>query len=447
MHKQKRYHIAVCVITLFVGIHCNKQFDEPPAYIGPDVHATIGIRQLRAMHFTGGFEKIFEEHIIEGTVIANDSSDNFYKCIVVQDSTAGIMIRLDGTGLYNSYPVGRKLFVKLKGLWLGDYARMVQLGAAVDRTDPAYLDLVGIPQTLFDRHLVKSNVYSKVVPIVTGIDGLNDSLQSCLVRIPDVEMPPSDTGRTYADAHNRVSLNRTVQSCNGARAYIRSSGFAGFANIKTPRGNGSITAVYSVFRNDKQLLIRDTSDVQLHGLRCTGNGAKLLFSEDFESGIANSDLSVKGWKNVAETGGKLYQSKMAVNNRYAEINAFATGQPSVISWLISPAVNLANSSDEILEFVTKDGFDNGAVLQVLVSANYDGGNTPWKAKWVPVKAVVSKGSVSGVAASWVSSGDIKLENFAGTVHIAFRYEGADPVNTFDKRTTTFQLDNIKIMGN
>jgi hypothetical protein len=43
---------------------------------------------------------------------------------------------MDGSGLYTSYPVGRKVAVKLKGLWLGDYAKMIQLGAAVDRSDP-----------------------------------------------------------------------------------------------------------------------------------------------------------------------------------------------------------------------------------------------------------------------------------------------------------------------
>jgi hypothetical protein len=66
---------------------------------------------------------------------------------------------------------------------------------------------------------------------------------------------------------------------------------------------------------------------------------------------------------------------------YAEISAFATNKPLVNSWLILPPVNLGNSANETLSFQTKDGFDNGAVLQVFVSTNYDGGNTPWKAKW------------------------------------------------------------------
>ena len=194
-------------------------------------------------------------------------------------------------------------------------------------------------------------------------------------------MPSSDTGKPYADAINNMSHNRTLRSCSGGSVYLRSSGFASFAHVKTPRGNGSITAVYTVFRTEKQLLIRDTSDIRLNGLRCTGSGTKILFYENFENTVANTELSTPGWKNIAETGNKRYQSKLTNNNHYAEISAFATGQSALVSWLVLPPVNLANSANEILSFITRDGFDNGGLLQVYISTNYDVGNTPWNATW------------------------------------------------------------------
>jgi hypothetical protein len=87
------------------------------------------------------------------------------------------------------------------------------------------------------------------------------------------------------------------------------------------------------------------------------------------------------------------------------------------------------------------------VLQVFASTNYDGGNTPWKAKWTLLKAAISKGSVSTINNNWVSSGSISLAGFSGMVYIAFRYDGADPVSVLDKRTTRFQLDNVRIEAN
>lgn len=441
--------LYVCCVCLLIisGLHCHKRFDAPPAYVGPDISANLSIRDLRSKQLSGSIGYITENWIIEGIVIADDSKDNFYKSIVLQDSTGGITIRMDGFGLYADYPVGRRLAVKLKGLYLGDYARMIQLGGGVDWSDPRYPELLPIPVPLFNRFIVKKSLNQPLVVHRVRLDELGDSLQSCLVQIDQLEFAVTDTGSTYADAINKLSSNATVKSCKGGSAYVRTSGFARFAAAKIPRGNGSITAVYSVFGSSRQLLLRDTSDVALTGLRCTAPGVKELLTEDFEQQQGQAVFSRPGWKNIAETGNQSFLVNTTFNNQYAEISAFATGKPVLVSWLITPPVNLSNSANEILSFETRDGFDNGAVLQVLVSTNYDGGNTPWKAKWTPLKALMAKGTVSAVAAKWVTSGEISLSGFSGTISLAFRYEGADPVNPNDARTTRFQVDNIRIRGN
>ena len=439
-----KWWVIPCLPVL---IACNKKFDEPPAYTGPDIQANLSIRNLHKMHFNGNFEQVLDELVIEGIIVADDRTNNFYKSIVLQDSTGGVTIRLDASGLYTDYPIGRRIALKLKGLWLGDYAAMLQVGVNVDRTDPVYPQLTGIPLPLFDRYVVKKTLNNTIIPRSVRIEELNDSLQSCLIKISGVEFSVSDTGRTYADAINKQSVNRTLKACTGGSVYLRTGGYADFANIKAPRGNGTITAIYSVFNKEKQLLIRDTADVQMNGLRCTGAGSKTLLNEDFEMINTNTDLVISGWKNIAESGGKIYQGKSSSGNRYAEINALASGQSSVVSWLISPSVNLSNSANEVLSFQTKDGFDNGATLQVYISTNYDGGNTPSKAKWTALKTNISKGSASGLANDWVTSGNISLSGYSGAVYIAFKYEGADPVSATDKRTTNFQVDNVRIIGN
>ncbi len=431
----------------FVSLSCHKNFDEPPQYFGPDIKSNLSIRDLRSMHFIGSFEKILDEFIIEGVVIANDKTDNFYKTLIIQDSTAGITIRLDGFGLYNIYPIGAKIFIKLKNLWLGDYAKMVQLGAGVDRSDPLFSELLAIPQPLFDRFIIQTNTQKIIEPKPVTMDQLADSLQSCLIKLSGVEFAVADTGKSYGDVFNKLSTNNIIKSCGIGNLYLRTSGFASFAATKTPRGNGSVTAVYSVFNSEKQLMIRDTSDIQMKDLRCSGSGAKVLLYEDFESIQTNKDLTIGSWKNISETGGKYFQGKIANNNKYAEIGALTANQSIIVSWLISPPINFNNSTNEKLSFQTKDGYDNGGVLQVYASTNYDGGNTPWKAKWVLLKADIAKGSLAGFRTDWLSSSSINLQSITGTVYIGFRYDGADPVNANDKRTTTFQLDEIKILGN
>ncbi|GAC1396433.1 MAG: hypothetical protein NVSMB63_16900 [Sediminibacterium sp.] len=442
-----RLVILLPVPLLIALANCHKEFDEPPVYTGTAVTANMTIRSLRNMHTTGSHEQVLSDEVIEGIVIANDSQDNFYKSIVIQDSTGGITVRMDGFSLHHTYPVGRKLYIRLKGLWLGDYGKMIQLGAGVDKTNPASPELTAIPQPVFDRHIVKGSLNNEVIPKQVTMDELTDSMQSRLIVINNVEFAVADTGRTYADAVNKLATNHTLKTCGGGSLYVRTGGFAKFAALRTPRGNGSITGIYSVFRTEKQLLIRDTADVRMNGLRCTGTGYRVLLNEDFESVATDAALGLAGWKNIAEAGDRKYLGKRSADNSYAELSAFATNQPSVITWLITPAINLNNTTNEVLSFVTKDGFDNGARVQALISTNYDGGNTPWKAKWTPLAAAVAKGSVSGFRPGWLSSGNIQLHGFSGNVSIAFRYEGNDPSDPAGKHTSTFQLDNVKITGN
>ena len=426
---------------------CQKPFDEPPEYNGPMIQSNMSIAVLKQLHLLNNFEKITDDLVIEGIVIANDQTDNFYKTIVIQDSTAGITIRLDGFALFNLFPIGRKIFVRLNGLWMGDYAGMIQLGAGVDRSDPLSPQLIAIPQPLFDRVLVKDKLQQAVVPKRVAMNELDDSLQSMLVTLTNIEFVSSDTGKPYADAINKQAVSHTLRTCGIGTVYVRTGGYARFASALTARGNGEITGIYSIFRTQKQLLLRDTNDVKMDGLRCTQTGPKQMFSEEFSDQQNDSAVNLTGWKNIAETGDRFFLAKTVSGNTYAEISAFATKEHAVISWLILPKIDLDYSSNEVLRFKTKDGFDNGAVLQVLYSVNYDGGNAPWKAKWNKLDAVIAKGSVTGYAKEWLSSGDVSLHGLKGRVYLAFRYEGNDPPAQAAKLTTTFRIDHIQVLGN
>ena len=428
-------------------IFCNKKWDEPSGFTGPQISVTMTIKELRELHAPGGFEQITSEQVIAGIVVADDSKDNFYKSVVIQDSTAGITIKMDGYSLYNTFPEGSKLFIRLRGLWLGEYGKMLQLGGSVNRKNPTSPELGGIPQALFSRYLVRGQLQQTVTPKTVRIDELSDAWQSQLIRLEQVEFAASDTGRPYADVLNKQPVNHVLKACGGGSIYVRTSPYAKFAALHTPRGNGSITGIYTVYKTEKQLLIRDTGDVQMNELRCTGNGTRTLLSENFGSQVADTVVQLPGWKQITEAGDKKFIAKKTGGKTYAELSAFATGQPQVTTWLISPPLNFSSSSNEQLQFKTRDGYDNGATLQVLASTNYDGGNSPWKAKWTVLSAQVAKGSVTNIAANWVSSGNISLRGYRGQVYIAFRYEGADPPQTALKRTTLFQLSDITVVGN
>jgi len=438
----------VCIFFLW-GTFCNceKVWDTPPIFTGPALKANMSIKDLLRLHIPNNYEKMSADYMIEGTVTANDKTDNFYKSIIIQDSTAAITIKLDGYNLFTKYPVGQKLGIALNGLWLSDYAGMTQIGIGVDRSDPASPFLLGIPQPLMNRYisLLAGGKLMKPIPVLAT--GLADSLKGCLVAIEQLEFVASDTGKPYADLVNQLPASHTLRTCSIGNVYLRTSGFASFGNALTPRGNGTATGIYTVFRTQKQLVIRDTSDMQLTGLRCSVTGPKTLFAQDFTTAFTDSVFVAAGYKNIAEVGGKYFTAKKTSANSYLEISAFAARQNVVISWLILPPINLDHSANEILHFNTKDGFDNGAILQVMVSTNYDGGNNPARAKWTLLPAVMSKGSNNGFAPQWMFSNNLDVSKFKGNIYIAFRYEGNDPSAAIGKLTTSFRLDNIMVQGN
>ncbi|MDD2794018.1 MAG: DUF5689 domain-containing protein [Sediminibacterium sp.] len=247
---------------------CTAKFDQPPGYTGTDLQATTTIARLRLSHIPGNAEKMTDDQVITGIVTANDASDNFYKTIVIQDSTAGISIRMDGFGLAADYPLGLRIFVRLNGLWMGEYGGMLQLGGAADFTDPAYPELLPVPAPLFSKYIVAGSIEPLPAPLKLRYNELDQQVHSRLIELDSAELAASDTGRPYADAVNKVTVSHKVRFCSGGSLYLRTSGYARFATAKTPGGNGRIRGIYTVFGSQKQLVIRDTSDMLMRGPRC-----------------------------------------------------------------------------------------------------------------------------------------------------------------------------------
>ncbi|NNV55607.1 DUF5689 domain-containing protein [Limnovirga soli] len=265
--------LFVFIITLsIIVVSCNKKFDEPPSYVGPNITPDLAISDLKAMHTNGGLELITEDKTIGGVVVADDLSGNFYKTIVIQDETGGIQIKLDGFDLYTQYPVGRMVYIKVKGLYLGDYNKLLQLGGGIDNTvSPARLGYLA--STLFDQYIIKGSLNNVITPKVVKVADLNDSYQNTLIQLDNFEFATGDTSKQFADVTLTASaINYTIKSCGGESIILRNSSYADFAGYDLPNGNGSILAIYTVFGSTKQLNIRDSSDVKFYNTRCGGGG-------------------------------------------------------------------------------------------------------------------------------------------------------------------------------
>lgn len=265
--------LLITLTTTLLISSCKKKFDEPAAPTDPNLTVTHTIKQLKALHtVSGAYDVINTDIIIAGTVVANDKSGNLYKEIYIQDATGGIDIKLDAAGLYNSYPVGRKVFIKCKGLCISDYNRLPQLG--VKATVAGAPSIEAIASNLIDKYLVGGSLNNPVTPKVVTVSQLTtnmqDELLGTLIQLNNYEFISADTSKTFADTSAyKNSVNLTVKNCSAnSSIIIRSSGYANFASVSAPNGNGTLYAIYTLFGTTKQLIIRDTADVQFKDIRC-----------------------------------------------------------------------------------------------------------------------------------------------------------------------------------
>lgn len=410
------------VAALFVISSCTDlDYDNPPAGgSDPNLPVNATIADLKAKHVLGQYEEITEDLTVAALVVSNDEAGNFFKQLVVQDSSGGIEIRIDVTDLHAIYPVGRKIYIKAKGLWLGDYNGLIQLGSGVGTDDQGRPELIRIPEPLLANYIKIATYGNPVVPKIKTIDQLTYDDVSTLIQFNNVQFITADTGETYADAVLQQTLNREIEDCSRTRIIVRTSGFAVFANQLTPGGGGSLVGVLSIFGSTYQMTIRDLNDVVMNGPRCASNqftasALRQLYAQGTTTvpggtvtGVVISDYkskSVEGHNVVIQdaTGGIVL--------RFTDFHSFNLGDQ------ISVDVSGGNLS-EYRGWLQVDGLDIGAgsvishpgdvtprnatVLEVLNNAQ------TWESTLVRIDKVI-------LTANSIYKGDVTVKDATGSM--------------------------------
>ena len=311
-------------------------FDAPPATgSDPDVVANATIADVKALFVDNEVRVIDSNYIVEAVVIADDKSGNFYKSIVLQDATGGINIQIDMSNYYSSYKVGRKVFIKCKGLVIGDYHDLIQLGGYVDNST-ATPQVGRIPLSLVPQYLVAGEWDQPFdTLVVSNISALNPTTdQNKLVRLNNVHF--ATPCQTWADIPGQTSGNRDLLDGSGT-IIVRTSNFTTFGNQPIPGDTGSVIGVYQVYDNDLQLVLRNLDDVIMDPPNCIVWGPvnkirdlRTMFSMGTTTipagsvikGIVISDMVGNNidFKNIA-----LQDSTGGIIVRFSGANTFALG--------------------------------------------------------------------------------------------------------------------------
>lgn len=298
---------GVLSLGLFITQSCVKDDDyaTPPIECADKLTANITIGELTSKVTSGTIQldsngAIAEDLIIDAYVISSDETGNFYKTISLQDkpkeATAGIQIEIDGTNLYNEYPLGARIQVSLKGLVVAKDRGIMKIGSV----DPSFA--VGrIPSAVMKKYIFKTcdekqTIEPKVVNNLT--EALKSENLNTLVTINNIQFRDPETDKTYGV--EATTVNRVLIDKSGKEVDLRNSGFAKWYNEALPTKSGSITVVVSIYNSSYQVYIRDTNDVKFDQDRFVIlpegveeiKGSKESFDTAFKNNYGAGDLEL-----------------------------------------------------------------------------------------------------------------------------------------------------------
>ncbi len=256
--------VLIMAVTLGFLSACTQNDYELPPVVAPQYNGTaanITIKQLKDSFKMSSatteltMKEITQNFVLKARVTANDASGNIYKKIMIQDATGAIEIRIDQTGLKNTYVVGQVVYINLKGLSISTYGYLYQIGYPAETGG-----LGNIPDVLVKKHIFLDGFPQAFTKIDTLKNlQLADTLKGKLVYLKNVYF--ADGGKKNF-AEGGSSTMRTINALSGGTIVAYNSVYASFAKDTLPSGVGDLVGILSNYRGTWQLLIRDKDDIK-----------------------------------------------------------------------------------------------------------------------------------------------------------------------------------------
>lgn len=390
---------------------------------------------------------------VEAYVISSDEAGNFFEEIILQDAlenpTVGIKLLIDVNPLFTRYEVGRKLYIKLDGLSAGITNGVLSLG----KLNGNEVDKIASAEEL--DHILRSAEVGTLVPMPIALNMLTNDMTNLYVDLQDVQFSRTqvlgDNPQTFAsEPSDEFDGERSLESCSdNASVVFSTSTFADFKSLQLPVDRGSMNAILTknFFGDEFNIVINSTADINFDNevrcdpdvLSCDGatSTTTILFEEDFQSITNESQLDALGWTNINVSGGsERFEDSSFSGDRYMKISAFGTGEDPLEAWLVTPAINLDSTTQELLSVDISANFETGQILTPFITNNFTGDVTT--TEWTQLDINIPIGD-SGFGDFVTLTTNISCLD--GDVHVAFKYLGAD-----GGAETRYHVDDVRITG-
>lgn len=249
----------------------------------------ISIADLKTQFATiinsdNGYKLIEKDMMIKAVVTGNDVSGNIYNQVSVQDASGAIIIAINGSGLSGYLPVGQEILVNLKGLYIGSYKKLPQIGGVNTKLSDGSLGMGKIERAIWNEHFKILNPgeadASTVEPEEFDRTKLNnltkeekaafaaymDANVGKLMTLKKVKFASANGTNVWAPDDTNTSLElidaETGKRINKNNLVVRNSGYSKFANEVVPQGVFDITGIFTRFGNTWQIVLRSTDDLK-----------------------------------------------------------------------------------------------------------------------------------------------------------------------------------------
>lgn len=290
----KKIYMFCAALALLSLTACMDDYDEPntddflvtsPTSIG-EVNCTIAqLKEDYSSLFTqsNAFEAIDEDKIFEGVVCANDEGGNLYQTLLLRDIDTSrpesdplrdqaIVLAIKHTWLTPYFPVGQRVKVNLKGLYIGCYSKLpkigqpyytssgnLRLGPILFELCQTNIELVGKPDATcaecqplqLDPAWLRTTAYRTYLyyPQLATVTGTIEEADGTAIFAPD---DLKDAG---------YGVDRTLtNTTNNTKVTIRTSTQNDISYTVMPTGEHSYTGLLSYY-SSWQVQLRSVKDI------------------------------------------------------------------------------------------------------------------------------------------------------------------------------------------
>lgn len=338
----------------------------------------ISIADLKTQFATiinsdNGYKQIEKDMMIKAVVTGNDVSGNIYNQVSVQDASGAIIIAINGGGLSGYLPVGQEILVNLKGLYIGSYKKLPQIGGVNTKLSDGSLGMGKIERAIWNEHFKILNPNeadaSTVVPEEFDLTKLTDAAYMdanvCkLMTLKKVKFASANGTNVWAPDDTNTSLElidaETGKKISSSNLVVRNSGYSKFANEVVPQGVFDITGIFTRFGDTWQIVLRSTDDLKSVVLA--------YISEPFDASQGNFTID-----NIKLADGVEFVWKWASAAYGMKASGYVNGSKQELqSRLKSPAIDLKSAKSAKLMFDQAINFASDMKQECKVQISTDG---------------------------------------------------------------------------